>query len=142
MGALVFAHNAVAGDIWTPNGRQELDYLTVIGSRVRRLYPRPAARPDKAHLVYDRHARVFGDAGQQVLAGLKVVIIGLGGGGSLLTECLARLGVGHIVAVDFDRLDITNLPRVVGATRWGCVGYAGGVAFPTPAPPRPEVCTP
>ena len=27
-------------------------------------------------------------------------------------------GVGHIIAIDFDRVDITNLPRIVGATRW------------------------
>ena len=35
-----------------------------------------------------------------------------------MNEWLARLGVGHIVAVDFDRVDVTNLPRIVGATRW------------------------
>jgi hypothetical protein len=130
VGALVFAHNAVAGDVRTPNGRHELDYMTVIGPRVRRLYPRPEARPDKVHLVYDRHARLFGDAGQQVLAGLKVVIVGLGGGGSLLSEWLARLGVGHIVGVDFDRLDITNLPRVVGATRWDALALLAESRFP------------
>jgi molybdopterin/thiamine biosynthesis adenylyltransferase len=49
---------------------------------------------------------------------LKVGIIGLGGGGSLLNEWLSRLGVGHIVAVDFDKVDVTNLPRIVGASRW------------------------
>lgn len=116
MGALVFAENAVAGDIWTRQGHFTLDHLTVIGPRVRHLYPAPPRRRLQADLLYDRHARLFGDVGQEILANLKVGIIGLGGGGSLVSEWLARLGVGHLVAVDFDRVELTNLPRIVGAT--------------------------
>jgi hypothetical protein len=56
--------------------------------------------------------------GQEIIGGLKVGIIGLGGSGSLLNEWLSHLGVGHIVAVDFDRIDLTNLPRIVGITHW------------------------
>lgn len=123
VGALVFAENAVAGDIWTRQGRLSLDYLTIVGPRVRRLYPSPLPRPTYADPVYDRHARMFGDVGQAILAGLKVGIIGLGGGGSLLNEWLSRLGVGHIVGVDFDRIDLTNLPRVVGATRLDALSF-------------------
>src|SRR4029077_19752821 len=123
VGALVFAQNAVAGDIWTPAGQYELDHLTVIGPHIRRLYPRPNRRPHPADPIYDRHARLFGDIGQKILEGLKVGIIGLGGGGSLLNEWLARLGVGHIVAVDYQRIDPTNLPRIVGATRLDAFAY-------------------
>jgi tRNA A37 threonylcarbamoyladenosine dehydratase len=118
VGALVFARNAVAGDIWTDSGRHPLDYATVVGRRVRRLYPKPQPRGRGGNQSFDRQTRLFGDAGQIILGGLKIGIIGLGGGGSLLNEWLARLGVGHIVAVDFDRIELTNLPRVVGATRW------------------------
>lgn len=116
VGALVFAQNAVAGDIWTPQGRAQLSHATVIGPRISRLYPSPRARPRPADPLYDRHARLFGDMGQEILGGLKVGIIGMGGGGSLLNEWLSHLGVGHIVAVDFDRVDLTNLPRIVGTT--------------------------
>jgi len=42
-------------------------------------------------------------------------VIGAGGAGSLINEYLARLGVGHLVVVDDDRLDSTNNPRVVGS---------------------------
>jgi molybdopterin/thiamine biosynthesis adenylyltransferase len=115
VGALVFAHNAVAGDIWTPQGRFRLHHLTVVGPHIRQLYPAPRSRPRAVDPIYDRHARLFGDLGQEILSNVKVGIIGLGGGGSLLNEWLARLGVGHIVAVDFDRIDRTNLPRVMGA---------------------------
>lgn len=116
VGALVFANNAVAGDVWTRNGRYELDHATIIGSKIRKIFPRVSNRPRYIDPMYDRNARLFGDLGQEILSNLKVGIIGLGGGGSLLNEWLARLGVGYIVAVDFDRVDLTNLPRIVGAT--------------------------
>ncbi|HEU5413381.1 MAG TPA: ThiF family adenylyltransferase [Candidatus Angelobacter sp.] len=118
VGALVFAKAAVAGEIWTTEGVFPLKNMKIVGKHTRLLYPSPQDMPRRSKRVYDRHARLFGDAGQEILRGLKIVIIGLGGGGSLLNEWLAKLGVGHIVAIDFDRIDITNLPRVVGATRW------------------------
>jgi molybdopterin/thiamine biosynthesis adenylyltransferase len=116
IGALVFARNAVAGDLWTPNGRYPLDRLTIVGPHIRTLCPSPRPRPPYADPIYDRSVRLFGDLGQSTLGSLKVGIVGLGGGGSLLSQWLAHLGVGHIVAVDFDRIDPANRPRVAGAT--------------------------
>jgi len=118
VGALVFAKAAAAGEIWTTKGVFPLEHLTVVGKHTRRLYPSPQDAPRRSKKIYDRHTRLFGDIGQEILSGLKVVIIGLGGGGSLLNEWLSKLGIGHIVSIDFDRVDITNLPRIVGATRW------------------------
>lgn len=126
VGALVFAREAVAGDIWTPQGRFELDHATVIGPRVRKLYSNPRPRPRHADPVYDRHARLFGDLGQEILSNLKVGIIGLGGGGSLVNEWISRLGVGHIVGIDFDLIEPSNLPRVVGATRCDAMVWLAG----------------
>ena len=118
VGALVFARNAVAGEIWTPEGRFDLNHLRIVGRQIRNLYSSPRASAARASRTYDRQTRLFGKQGQQILKNLKIGIIGLGGGGSLLNEWLAKLGVGEIVAVDFDRVDISNLPRIVGATRW------------------------
>jgi molybdopterin/thiamine biosynthesis adenylyltransferase len=123
VGGLVFAQNAMAGDIWTPDGRFDLDYVTIIGPSVRTLYQEPKLRKPHANPIYDRHARLFGDLGQEILSSLKIGIIGLGGGGSLINEWLARLGVGHIVAVDFDFVDISNLPRVVDSTRLDAMAW-------------------
>ena len=69
-------------------------------------------------LTYDRQAQLFGDRGQSLLHGAKVGIIGTGGVGALLVLYMARLGVGHLVAVDPDRIDVTNLSRIPGATRF------------------------
>jgi tRNA A37 threonylcarbamoyladenosine dehydratase len=118
VGALVLAKNAVAGDIWTKEGRFELEHTRIVGTYTYNLYPSSRRRPNRADIIYDRNTKLFGDLGQEILSDLKVGIIGLGGGGSLLNDWVSRLGVGKIIAVDFDRIDRTNLPRVVGATRW------------------------
>lgn len=123
-GALVFARNAIAGDIWLSHEQQVvLDSATVVAATPRLLYPKPQ-RPPNADKRYDRQVRLFGDRGQQILASHRVGIVGLGGVGSLINEYLARLGVGHIVAIDDDLIDETNYPRLVGSrpqdlgTRW------------------------
>jgi threonine dehydrogenase-like Zn-dependent dehydrogenase len=59
---------------------------------------------------------MFGTPGQQILRDMTVAVVGAGGGGSLLVEMLAHLGVGHIVVIDYDIVDETNLSRIVGAT--------------------------
>ena len=54
---------------------------------------------------------------QDILRHQKVGVIGAGEAGSLVVEYLARLGVGHLVVADPDRLELSNVPRVVGSTR-------------------------
>lgn len=118
VGGLVFSRYAAAGDIWlTKTERINVSETRILGSSVRRLYPSPPPRPRGRDETYDRQARLFGDAGQDLLAGAKVGIVGAGGVGSLLVEYLARLGVGSLVVGDPERLDLTNVPRVVGSTR-------------------------
>ena len=41
----------------------------------------------------------------------RVAVAGLGGLGSNVAFALARIGVGHLHLVDFDRVDLTNLNR-------------------------------
>lgn len=115
VGALVFARNAVAGSVWTADGVFPLESLTVIGQNIRRLYPSPQKSPIAANPLYHRQSLIFGAAGQEILRRTKVGIIGLGGAGSLLNEWLAHLGIGEIVGIDFDKVEPSNQPRVVGA---------------------------
>ena len=113
-GALVFAEKAVAGDIWlSENDQIELDHAAVIGRTSWVLHPAPRQRR-LTDARYDRQVRLFGDRGQDVLAEQKVGIVGAGGVGSLVNEYLARLGVGHLVVIDDDRIEDTNTSRVVG----------------------------
>ncbi|MDC7286649.1 sulfur carrier protein ThiS adenylyltransferase ThiF [Blautia schinkii] len=56
-------------------------------------------------------ARRHGKENQVILSRSTVGIAGLGGLGSHVAFSLARLGVGRLVLVDFDRVDVTNLHR-------------------------------
>ncbi|MEU9671584.1 ThiF family adenylyltransferase [Streptomyces bobili] len=117
--ALVLTPQAAAGDLWHTDGtRTDLTEVVIPANNLLRLRPRPAtaSAPDATHDPYERQIRVFGDLGQQTFQAMKVAVIGLGGIGSLLTEYVARLGVGHLVLVDDDTVDETNLPRLTGAT--------------------------
>lgn len=111
--ALVFAENAVAGDIWLPSGKRfSLEKLVVTGKRQRTLRPRPLAVPHIAPLTHHRQALLLGAIGQHILANIKVGVIGAGGVGNLLVQYLARLGVGNLVVVDPERIDETNFSRL------------------------------
>ena len=52
-----------------------------------------------------------GEGIQEKLERARVAVAGLGGLGSNVAFALARIGVGHLHLVDFDRVDLTNLNR-------------------------------
>jgi molybdopterin/thiamine biosynthesis adenylyltransferase len=117
VGGLVFAENAIAGDIWLPGERRiALTDASIVGGSLQVLTSAPVPRPSGRTQRYDRQARLFGDSGQHILARTKVGIIGLGGAGSLLAEYLGRLGVGEFVLADPDRAEPSNLPRLTAAS--------------------------
>lgn len=124
VGALVLAEQAVAGDIWLPDrNRVELARTVVIGSRLEVLTAEPDHNEPVVAARYHRQSLLFGPAGQAILAGAKVAVVGAGGAGMLLVQALARLGVGHLVVIDPDRVDPTNLPRLPEATRLDAMEY-------------------
>ena len=45
-----------------------------------------------------------------------VLVLGLGGVGGYTVEALVRSGIGHLILVDYDTVDITNINRQVIAT--------------------------
>ena len=68
--------------------------------------------------VVDRYARQLvlkeiGPKGQAILKKKVVAIIGLGGIGGIAAQALARAGVGKLILVDPQDVDITNLQRQV-----------------------------
>lgn len=63
-----------------------------------------------------RTEKVLGIENIQALKNSKVVILGVGGVGGFVTEGIARSGVGTIVLVDKDVVDITNINRQIIAT--------------------------
>ena len=68
---------------------------------------------DEQLLRYSRHILLdeVGIEGQQRLLGASALVIGAGGLGSPAAMYLAAAGVGRIVLVDDDEVDLTNLQR-------------------------------
>jgi hypothetical protein len=133
VGALVLAQRAVAGDIWLPEGdRVPLSRTVVIGSCLDVLTPKPDRNDPVVAARFHRQALLFGSAGQAILDGSKVAIVGAGGVGMLLVQTLSRLGVGHLVVIDPDRIDPTNLPRLPDATRLDAMAYLDRDGVPEP----------
>lgn len=62
---------------------------------------------------YDRQMRLFGAAGQEKLKRANVFIAGAGGLGSPISIYLAAAGIGKIVLVDKDVVELSNLNRQI-----------------------------
>ncbi len=135
VGALVLARGAIELDLWLPSGeRTTLKEARIIGDRFVRQYAdaRWAGRSVDSIATdssYDRQVLMFGEPGQRLMRAARVAVIGLGGIGSLVSEYLARLGVGELILIDPDRLEASNISRVVGARakdlpRWRRKGAA------------------
>lgn len=89
---------------------------------------------------FARQRLALGRAGQATLAGLHVGIVGLGGTGSVVSAQLAHLGVGRLTLVDGDRVEASNVSRIIGARRFDAgiawkvdvaAGYVTALGFDT-----------
>jgi molybdopterin/thiamine biosynthesis adenylyltransferase len=66
--------------------------------------------------AFDRNIGWVTDEEQQALRGKRIAIAGLGGVGGAHLLTLARLGIGKFHLADFDRFELHNFNRQVGAT--------------------------
>ncbi len=64
---------------------------------------------------FSRNELAVGEEGIALLKGKTVAVLGIGGVGSFAAEALARSGVGRLLLVDKDVVDITNINRQIHA---------------------------
>jgi tRNA threonylcarbamoyladenosine dehydratase len=64
---------------------------------------------------FSRNELAIGKEGLEKLKNTTVAVLGIGGVGSFAVEALARSGVGRLVLVDKDDVDITNINRQIHA---------------------------
>ena len=60
---------------------------------------------------YLRNHNAISEGEQAILATKRVLVVGCGGLGGMVIECLARIGVGHLRVVDGDVFEESNLNR-------------------------------
>lgn len=66
--------------------------------------------------MFCRSERLLGESGIKKLSESKVAVFGIGGVGSFAAEILVRTGLGSIVLIDYDIIDISNINRQIPAT--------------------------
>ena len=64
-----------------------------------------------------RTSQAFGEQTIQILKNMKICIVGCSGTGSPTIEQLVRLGIGEIVLIDPDKVEIKNLNRIINTRR-------------------------
>jgi hypothetical protein len=116
IGALVLSESGVAGELWEPGATpSRLAHLRVLGPRIVDLDDGGDQQDASTSARHARQVLLFGDAGQARLRKLRVAVLGAGGGGSIIVEQLARIGVGELWIFDHDRVTSSNLSRIVGS---------------------------
>ncbi len=118
VGWLVTAPCAARGVLWTDDRCEPIDRVVVLGDQARCIHtPEPLPPPPTVEPRWDRQARIYGDRGHDLFKRSRLGIVGLGGGGSVANDLASSLGIGSLVLVDPDRVEITNLPRIIRARR-------------------------
>ena len=64
----------------------------------------------------ERSALLLGNEALEILKNKTVLVIGIGGVGSFCVEALARTGIGHLILVDKDKVESSNINRQLLAT--------------------------
>lgn len=63
--------------------------------------------------MFERVISLVGEANYQKIKNTTVLVVGLGGVGGYAVESLVRSGIGNLILIDHDCIDITNLNRQI-----------------------------
>lgn len=113
--SLVVSPGGWGGAMYEHDTIRPIDRLATVGRRLCVFAAQPALERSD---LDDRQKSLLGSAGNRFLRSLRVAVIGVGGTGSAIAETLARIGVGTLVIVDPDRLEVSNARRVFGVTQF------------------------
>jgi len=105
---------------WFWDGKQysrtDCDKIRIVGQGIHvstNPHRSSSFRPSKR---LRRTLDTWGPAHQEVLASLRIGIVGLGSVGSIIAEALARIGATDVLLVDADQVEEHNLDRLLHAT--------------------------
>ena len=67
-------------------------------------------------MEFERLELLIGKERIDELKNKTVLVLGIGGVGGYVVESLARSSIGHLILVDYDKVDVTNINRQIIAT--------------------------
>src|SRR2546426_10684341 len=117
--SLLFTQSSLTGRFWSKEGKcHTLDLVRIVGEEVQVLdltAESGGRKTDAPSPEHSRQALLFGERGQRAIKSARVFIVGVGGTGSVVFEMLLRLGVEEITIVDPDKVEASNLSRILGS---------------------------
>jgi len=90
--------------------------VRVVGDDMRVTYMDELAPPPRFREQLTRTVSAWGANKQSLLARLHVGVVGAGSVGAICAEGLARTGFENVTAIDFDKVELVNLDRLLHAT--------------------------
>jgi len=110
----VVGKSAIQGRAYIRETVSPIENILVPGKTIHVLpgNGRPAPRP-RAVSIFDRAQAITGAGALQLLEAMKICVVGAGGTGSLMVELLRRAGCRRITVIDDDRIEDSNLNRVL-----------------------------
>ncbi len=116
-GSIVFGSEFVDSRVWMPTERAGVtcDRVLVRGRHTSDVLTRFDRKSEARESRFDRQVRALGDDGQRQVRAIDVGLVGLGGLGSHIYQQLKYLGVRQVTLIDYDRVEESNLNRLVYA---------------------------
>ncbi|HEX8670748.1 MAG TPA: ThiF family adenylyltransferase [Longimicrobium sp.] len=116
-GMLVLSEDAAHAWVRLP-GAPELvapALVSIVGDPLTLIWPEgaPGVREDQF-----ARQDFLGVRAQDILARARIGVVGMGGGGSHMVQQLLHVGALHLRVFDHDRVERSNLNRLIGATVW------------------------
>jgi hypothetical protein len=119
-GMLVLSDDRANALVRLPDGPalREPRQITIVGDPLVRVQPAHEATRREPVSRAEQFARqsFLGEVSEHQLDTARVAVVGMGGGGSHAVQQFAHLGVRNLRVFDADRVETTNLNRLVGAT--------------------------
>lgn len=121
VGMTLGTDGAWSARVWTKTApktyeRRWCETVRVIGNDgMQTTFDNELLPPPQFREELTRTISAWGEQAQHKLARLTFGVVGLGSVGSVVAECLARMGVQHIKLIDYDRVERHNLDRLLHA---------------------------
>lgn len=115
------ADGTISARRWVKTTRNEYapqwsDQARLVGDRFR-VDHRTELPTQPGAATHDRTVSAWGPEVHRDITRMRVGVVGLGSVGAQVAENLARMGVGEVVLLDFDTLQMHNLDRTLHASR-------------------------
>jgi molybdopterin/thiamine biosynthesis adenylyltransferase len=119
--SIVFSQTSYSARLWHSGNGRAHPVNASIGTQTpgEQIAPShvPVAASDAPEAMFSRGAAALGvDVLRAFASDQRIAVVGVGGLGSIIAEHLIHMGFRSVVLIDPDRIEVSNLNRIVGAT--------------------------